>query len=108
MGKRKKRYAILPNKNRTFWKQCVVWGIATGTILGSLAAMIGSYRSNSEFVSFGIVGFLIGFATGFLLKAIDKLPLKEGEFSFRSRIDLGGSTRQPDVDEIIPDWEERK
>jgi hypothetical protein len=66
-----------------FWIQCVIWGLVTGVLLGSFAAFLGSNRGGNEYVYFGLVGFLFGFPTGFVLKAIDKLPPRKGVFILR-------------------------
>ena len=92
--KRKTKKSVNVNQ---FWMKCILWGIATGAFLGLLAAVFGS--SQGKFIGFGLFGFVIGFATGFLLKAVDKFPAREG--TFLSKGNYIGGNRMPDADEVI-------
>jgi hypothetical protein len=87
-------------KSNRFLIRCIIWGFVAGTLLGAFAAFLGSNRGGNEFVYFGLFGFLAGFPTGFILKAIDKLPPRKGVLLSREQHYEGGR-RFPTVEEAL-------
>jgi hypothetical protein len=84
MGERKRR-----RKNRTpkppFWLQAVFWGLLVGGFFGLFVAFAVSPHDPQAATTFGVVSFLIGFITGFVLKAVEKLPHRWGEYRSSTR-----------------------
>jgi hypothetical protein len=73
-----------------FWKQAIFWGLILGVVLAVFGVLAGSRL-------LGILGLLVGFAGGVLMKAIDKLPFKKGANLFKGN--YRGGNRIPDIEE---------